>query len=98
MWYIKIENDDTDIKFEQLKKVAEILDVSLNDIISFDDKVLFNNNRHIYDGENGSNIINNYPFDEMKTLYEKLLSEKEQRIQDKDAIIKELKEIINRNK
>jgi transcriptional regulator with XRE-family HTH domain len=73
--YIMIESGQSDLKFESLKQIASILGVSINDIISYDDKMIFNNCTNSHFGYNYQVISN-----EEKSLYEKLLAEKDHRI------------------
>ena len=37
-----MENGQSDVKFESIKKIAAILDVTVNDIISYNDKMVLN--------------------------------------------------------
>lgn len=95
-WYIKLESNSSDIKYEHLQKLAEIFGVTVNDIISFSDKNFFNTTHHNHNVKNVGNIINDFQHEEMKALYEKLLTEREQRLKDKDDMIKQLKEVITK--
>ncbi len=40
--YSKIENDESDVSFTKLTQISEILEVKLEDLISFDEKYVFN--------------------------------------------------------
>jgi transcriptional regulator with XRE-family HTH domain len=80
--YIKMESGETDVKFESLKQIAKILDVNINDIISYDDKMIFNNCTNSHFGFNYHTISG-----DEKTMYEKLLSDKDERIKFLEAII-----------
>ncbi|MBX9850661.1 MAG: helix-turn-helix transcriptional regulator [Cytophagaceae bacterium] len=40
--YGKMERDETDISMERLDQIAKALDLSVQDILAFDEKVLFN--------------------------------------------------------
>ena len=95
-WYIKLENNEVDLKFETLKQLAELFNVSIDDIIGFSDKNIFNTTHHNNNVKNVGNIINDFQHEEMKVLYEKLLQEKELRIKEKDVVIKQLQEIISK--
>jgi transcriptional regulator with XRE-family HTH domain len=81
--YMMIENGQSDVKFESLKKIATILEVNINDIISYDDKMIFNNCTNSHFGYNYQVISS-----DEKSLYEKLLAEKDHRI-------KTLEELLN---
>jgi transcriptional regulator with XRE-family HTH domain len=41
--YSKIETGETDVSYSRLEQIAKILEVKVEDITSFDDKVVFNN-------------------------------------------------------
>ena len=97
-FYIKVENNETQIKFEQLQALSKVMDVSLNDIINFSDKQIFNTSHHNNNVTNVGNIINDHHHEEMKAMYEKLLLEKDARIQEKDEIIKMMKSLIDKFK
>jgi transcriptional regulator with XRE-family HTH domain len=97
-FYIKVENNETQIKFEQLQALSKVMDVSLNDIIDFNDKQIFNTTHHNHNVKNVGNVINDYQHEEMKTMYEKLLTEKDARLQEKDEIIKMMKSLIDKFK
>lgn len=85
--YSRFEKDDTDITISQLNKIAEVLDVKINDLISFNDKYVFNNYGEIKENQYG-NIQNNFPI-EMKNLYEKTIQLLEEKIKDLQQKIKE---------
>ncbi len=87
--YSRFEKDDSDLTLSQLNKIAEVLEVKPNDLISFDEKYVFNNYGEIKENQYG-NIQNQFPI-EMKKLYEnniKLLEDKIHRLED---IIAQLK-------
>jgi transcriptional regulator with XRE-family HTH domain len=41
--YSKIERDETEISLKRLQQIAEILHISVNGILQFDEQVLFEN-------------------------------------------------------
>lgn len=41
--YSKIERNETEISLKRLEQISEILNVSVNGIIQFDEKILLNN-------------------------------------------------------
>lgn len=68
--YQKIERDEVSINMERLEEISSIFEMKPEDVISFDEKVVFN----IYNGTNynhnvGPNHFNPFP-EEMKKLYE----------------------------
>lgn len=54
--YSKLERGERDIKFSKLDAIARILGLKVEDILSFDDKIIFN----IHDNPNSNNglVIN----------------------------------------
>lgn len=87
--YILMENGQSDVKFESIKKIAAILDVTVNDIISYNDKMVLNNctNSHFgYNYQTGLSVE--------KELYEKLLAEKDSRIKQYEELLKIKDELI----
>jgi transcriptional regulator with XRE-family HTH domain len=76
--YGKIERDEADVSHERLEQIAKVFDISVQDILGFDEKQVLNfiSNNHSAVGPNS--IYNNFP-EEMKKLYEdkiKLLEDK----------------------
>jgi transcriptional regulator with XRE-family HTH domain len=56
--FSKIERGDRDVKFSQLQAIAKTLGMNVEDIVAFDDKVVFNIH-HNKDSNNGL-VINNH--------------------------------------
>ena len=75
--YLKIERNDVDINIEKIEKIAILLEVKPQDILSVDEKFVVNfTNNHFQNS--GYNVSNNFSENERK-LYEdkiKLLEEK----------------------
>ena len=75
-WYGKIENDEADVSFSVLDKIANALEVSVVDIITLKDGSVFNNYH-----QKGNYIAQNYSDltekEQIKQLYEGRLEEKE---------------------
>jgi len=79
--YGKIERNEVSLKYSSLVRIAEVLETSVENIIGYDEKVVFSN---IY--PKISNQINNLILDpELKKLYE----EKVKLQQDKIALLEE---------
>ena len=96
MWYNKLENEDVDLKVELLPKIAEVLQVPVQELTQVNDSNYFstvNNNSTI---KNIANVVNDNA--EIKELYEKLLASKDLVIAEKDERIKLLEAIIGKNK
>src|ERR1700756_5662643 len=74
--YALFEKDDSDLTISKLNKIAEILDIKIEDLINFSDKFIFNN--YTSNQANQGYIVNQFSENEKK-LYEdkiKLLEEK----------------------
>lgn len=69
--YSKIEKGKTSLSYEKLVDIGKILDVSVEDIISFDyDKYFSNFNNKITGNNNGSILINADNTSILRELYE----------------------------
>lgn len=68
--YSKIEKGKTILSYIKLVEIARILDVTVEDIISFDSQRYFNNFNNVNGNNNGSILINQDNNDTLKTLYE----------------------------
>lgn len=80
--YSKIETNQTKLSVDNLLKIAEILETSINKILDTDGNAVYNN----FSTHNGEGIvIHKTTSDKVNELYEKL-------IQAKDEEIKRLKE------
>lgn len=75
--YGKIERNEVGINYDKLLKIAEILNVSIENIIGFDDKVAFNNFNNTIEQQIGYYSM---PV-EMKKLYEDKISLLEEKIE-----------------
>ncbi|MBF4516762.1 helix-turn-helix transcriptional regulator [Flavobacterium sp. ANB] len=67
--YSKIEKGKTILSYIKLVEIAKILEVSVEDIISFDSQKYFNNFNNVKGNNNGSIMIN-ADNETLKTLYE----------------------------
>lgn len=75
--YSKLEREETSLSDERLDHIAKIFDMSVEDILAFDEKQVFNfiNN---HDNDNVGPYYNSFP-EELKRLYDdkiKLLEDK----------------------
>ncbi|MFD1602615.1 helix-turn-helix transcriptional regulator [Flavobacterium artemisiae] len=68
--YSKIEKGKTSLSYDKLVEIGRILDVSVEDIISFDYHRYFNNFNKITANNNGSISINTDNTSALKELYE----------------------------
>ena len=80
--YGKIERDETELSHERLEQIAKVLDLSVADILSFDEKTVFNfiNSQNPTGNSTNNNPVYNYYMSENeRKLYEdkiKLLEDK----------------------
>lgn len=80
--YGKIERDEVDLSFSRLDQIANALGVKTEDLVSFDERVVFNiNNNKIHGGQFG---LNYFP-EKMQQLYEEQI----QLLKDKVRLLEE---------
>ena len=88
--YSRYENPDTDVKPDLLKQIAEILEVTPDQIEGFDEKVIFSNNT-FYDNSIAAHQVNNYQIDsKIEQLFEKQIALLEKQNELLEARIAEL--------
>jgi len=85
-----IESGRTDVKFENVKKIAVLLDVDINDIINYNDKMVSNNCTNSNFGYNYHEVS----VDE-KELYHKLLVEKDLRLKQYEDLLRAKDQLID---
>ena len=86
--YGKIERNEVSVNIDKLSKIGKVLELSIEDIIGFDENVAFNNFNSTIDKQIGRYLMP----EEMKDLYEeniRLLKEKisylEEKIKDLES-------------
>lgn len=75
--YSNLESGKIDVPFTKLESIAEIFQMRIEDLVSFDEKLVLNNYGSI-EGNQYANINNNFP-EKLEKLYEdkiKLLEDK----------------------
>lgn len=82
--YGKIERDETDISLSRLQQITEVLKVGLNDLIGFDEKMVFYGAMNNHATANGGIFFGRDDFDNERKLYE----ERIQGLQDEVAYLK----------
>ena len=92
----KIENGITKLDIERLQQIAEILETTVEDLINVEDSVYINAIKDNDVGFNNSTVTINHKSEEEKLLYERLISEKDKIIADKDKEIAFLRELLNK--
>ncbi len=95
--YLKIERDEVDINTEKIEKIASILGIKPHELLSFDEKYVFNNysTNEYYNA--GLNTVNYHFPEEMKKLYEdkiKLLEEKIEAFAESKKLLNEKIEVL----
>ncbi len=87
--YSKIESNEVDLPYSRLEQIASVLQMRVEDVVAFDEKVVFNN--YASNQANQAYIINT--ISEMQIgLYEKTIKLLEDRIQHlEDAIAQQKK-------
>lgn len=86
----RIESGEVSPTLNMLKLIAEKLDISLRELLDFDETIIFNNNPVNQQG--GEYLtFNNTAIKQVQDLYERLLQEKNLRIERLEEMIKNLK-------
>lgn len=92
--YAKIERGESDVNTTKLEQIAKTLGVQAEDITNFDAKLIFHNHTNNKEVYNASYFYNT----EQKELYERLLSEKDKRIEALETQIKALYALLQAGK
>lgn len=66
--YSRFERNDCDLTISQLQDISEIFEIKIEDLLSFNEKLVFNN---YHQANQGYNIFNNGLSSQEKELYEK---------------------------
>ena len=75
--YSNIENNQTRLTVDNLLRITQILEISINKILGYDENPVYNN----FNTHNGEGIvINKLTSDKLIELYEKLLKSKDEEI------------------
>lgn len=84
----KIENNETKLDFEKIEQIASILGVEVDDMLNFDKANVFNNCNQ---SGTFSGVNNSFTFtgEELRNVYDKLLEEKDKRIQLLEQLLKD---------
>ena len=95
--YLKIERDEVTLSVDRLLQISEIFGMKPEEVLTFDEKMVFNNHGEIKGGVNVQSVnngsINAFPED-LKRLYEenaKLLQDKIQFLEEKIKWLEERK-------
>ncbi|HAP95938.1 helix-turn-helix domain-containing protein [Sphingobacterium lactis] len=90
----KLENGHTRLDIERLFQIAEILETPIEELINADEGVTINEIKDNHVGFNNSTVHISEKSEIEKELYERIISEKERVIADKDAEIKYLRDLL----
>jgi transcriptional regulator with XRE-family HTH domain len=86
--YGKIERDETEVSYQRLEKIADILGIKVEDIINFNEKLVFN----VMHNKTGNGyVVNNGMLDKEK-LYEQIIANQKEEITTLRKIIEKLQE------
>lgn len=81
--YLKIERDEVNLSVDRLLQISEIFGMKVEEVLTFDEKMVFNNHGEIKGGVNVQSVnngsITTFP-EEMKLLYEDKISLLEEKI------------------
>lgn len=85
--YSKLETDQTELTYNKLSKIAEVLQVSISDIENFDEKVIFHVNINDNATYNSVNYNQHQYFTDKKII--ELLEDKVKLLEDKNKFLEE---------
>lgn len=74
--YSRFEKDEGDLTIHQLNRISEILDIKIEDLINFDERIVFNN----YSNNSNQAYTINIISEKERELYEKTISLLEEKI------------------
>ncbi|WP_435356587.1 helix-turn-helix domain-containing protein [Emticicia sp. SJ17W-69] len=88
--YGKIERNESEVTYQKLEKIAEVLGIKIEDIVNFNEKMVFNimNNNT---SNNGYVVNNNSISDNEKKLYEQLIEQ----LREENKLLKSMLEKVN---
>lgn len=90
--YSKIERGQTDLSMSKLDEIAKILEVRVEDIITFDQQKFFNSFNNVEGSNNGSVVIINSMAQDIKKLYEDKIQLLEKLMQKQEQELKYFKD------
>jgi transcriptional regulator with XRE-family HTH domain len=88
--YSKIELGEVRVSTDMLERISQIFDLRPEDVITFDEKFIFNNHNTLNDHSHMVNVQNGLSSKE-RELYEALLKEKESKI----VLLEKMTEMLN---
>lgn len=88
--YGKIERDESEVSYQKLEKIADILGIKIEDIVNFNERLVFNV-MHNQTGITNGYVVNNGALDKEK-LYEQIIANQKEEIITLRKIIEKLQE------
>lgn len=88
--YGKIERNETEVSYQKLEKIADILGIKVEDIINFNESFIFN----VMHNQTGNGYVVNHisTSDNEKKLYEQIIAQQKEEIISLRKIIEKLQE------
>jgi transcriptional regulator with XRE-family HTH domain len=93
----KIENGITKLDVDRLKAIAEIFEMTIEDLINVEDSVYIGEIKDNDVGFNNSSITINHKSEVETQLYERIIAEKDKVIIEKDKEIEYLRGLLAKN-
>lgn len=76
--YGKIERDETEVSYQKLEKIAEVLGMKVEDIINFNEQIVFN----VMHNQTGNGyVIHNGISEQERKLYEQIIAQQKEEIE-----------------
>lgn len=86
--YGKIERNETEVSYQKLEKIAEVLGLKIEDIINFNEQVVFHQLHNNY--ATAGYIINQTMNDKERSLYEQIIAQQKEEIDNLREIIRNI--------
>ncbi len=91
--YSRIERNEVDVSVERANQIAQVLGISLSELINFDEKYIFNN----YATNQNAFVINSQVTAENIKMYENIIEILKNQLAEKDRTIQTLLNKISKN-
>jgi transcriptional regulator with XRE-family HTH domain len=88
----KIERNESEVSYQKLEKIATILGIEVEDIVSFNEKLVFNVMHNTTGTLQNGYISNNGVSDKERELYEQIIDTQKEEIATLRNIIEKLQE------
>lgn len=85
--YGKIEREETEVSYQKLEKIAEVLGLKVEDIVNFNEQIVFN----IMHNQTGNGyVIHNGISEQERRLYEQIIAQQKEEIENLRKIIEKM--------